>query len=250
MSRLYLHQQDFNPLIEVRKLVKTFGLRPVLRGVDLTVEAGQFMALFGPNGAGKTTLIRILAALSKPSMGAVRVAGYELPRRADAVRQRLGVVLHQPLLYDDLTARENLRFFARMYNLEDAADRATAVLKQVGLAARADDVVRTFSRGMQQRLSIGRALLHDPDILLLDEPYTGLDPEAAALLDRLLRAVIADRPRTILMTTHDLARGLALADKIAILSGGKIAHSGSPDGADPQSFAELYSRVTGATPFG
>ncbi|MCZ7546890.1 MAG: heme ABC exporter ATP-binding protein CcmA [Anaerolineae bacterium] len=237
-------------MIEVRNLMKAFGLRPVLRGVDLTVEAGQFLALFGPNGAGKTTLMRILAALSKPSMGVVRVGGYELPRNAGAVRQRLGVVLHQPLLYEDLTARENLAFFARMYSLDGAGDRVEAILTQVGLAARAHDVVRTFSRGMQQRLSIGRALLHDPDILLLDEPYTGLDPEAAALLDRLLREVIADRPRTILMTTHDLARGLALADQVAVLARGKIVHAGAPDGADAQDFAALYSRVTGATIFG
>lgn len=237
-------------MIETRKLVKTFGLRPVLRGVDLVVAPGEFMALFGPNGAGKSTLIRILAALSKPSAGLVRVGGCELPRQADAVRRRLGVVLHQPLLYDDLTARENLAFFARMYDLDDASDRIDGVLKQVGLAARANDVVRTFSRGMQQRLSIGRALLHDPDILLLDEPYTGLDPEAAARLDGLLRAVVAARPRTILMTTHDLARGLALADQVAILNGGRIAHVGAAEATEAAAFSALYSEITGATPFG
>ena len=237
-------------MIEVRKLVKTFGLRPVLRGVELAVEAGEFVSLFGPNGAGKTTLVRILAALSRPSGGLVRVSGYELPRHADAVRRRLGVVLHQPLLYDHLTARENLAFFARMYHLEDAAAQVEAVLKQVGLRARANDVVHTFSRGMQQRLSIGRAILHDPDILLFDEPYTGLDPEATELLDNLLRQVVADRPRTILMTTHDLTRGLALADRVAILKGGQIVHMEPADDDSPQTFAALYSRVTGATPYG
>ncbi|MBN1285435.1 MAG: heme ABC exporter ATP-binding protein CcmA [Anaerolineae bacterium] len=234
-------------MIETRKLVKTFGMRPVLRGVNLTVETGRFLALFGPNGSGKTTLMRILATLSRPSGGAVRVGGRRLPQQADAVRRRLGVVLHQPLLYDDLTAAENLAFFGRMYDLGDIPGRAAAMLKRVGLAARAHDPVRTFSRGMQQRLSIGRAILHDPDILLLDEPYTGLDTEAAALLDDLLHEVVADRPRTILLVTHDLARGLAHADTIAVLKDGKIVHTGPrADFTGAEAFADLYTRVTGA----
>ncbi len=234
-------------MIETHKLVKAFGMRPVLRGVDFAVETGRFVSLFGPNGSGKTTLVRILAALSRPSGGKVKVGGYPLPRRADAVRRRLGVVLHLPLLYDDLTAEENLLFFARLYNLGDAARRTAAILKRVGLAARAHDPVRTFSRGMQQRLSIGRAILHDPDMLLLDEPYTGLDAEAAGLLDDLLGEVIAARDRTVLMVTHDLARGLAHADHIAILKGGKIAHMAPrADFTGAEAFASLYREVTGA----
>jgi heme exporter protein A len=234
-------------MIETRKLIKAFGLRPVLRGVDLTIEAGEFMALFGPNGSGKTTLLRILATLSKPTAGGVRVGRYLLPQQAGAVRRRLGVVLHQPLLYGDLTAEENLVFFARMYQLDDIPGRVSAMLKRVGLAARAHDPVRTFSRGMQQRLSIGRAILHDPDILLLDEPYTGLDTEAAALLDALLDEIVADRPRTILLVTHNLARGLALADRVAILEGGKVAHiAPRTDFEGAEAFAALYAQVTGA----
>jgi heme exporter protein A len=234
-------------MIETWKLIKAFGLRPVLRGVDLTVEAGEFMALFGPNGAGKTTLLRVLATLSKPTGGGVRVRRYLLPQQAGAVRRRLGVVLHQPLLYGDLTAEENLIFFARMYQLDDIPGRVGAMLKRVGLAARAHDLVRTFSRGMRQRLSIGRAILHDPDILLLDEPYTGLDTEAAALLDALLGEIVADRPRTVLLVTHNLARGLALADRVAILEGGKVAHvAPRADFEGAEAFAALYAQVTGA----
>ncbi len=234
-------------MIETRKLVKTFGMRAVLRGVDLSIADGEFVALFGPNGSGKTTLMRILATLSRPSAGVVRVGGRSLPRHSDAVRRRLGVVLHQPLLYGDLTAEENLTFFARIYHLDNVSGRAAAMLKRIGLTARAQDPVRTFSRGMQQRLSIGRALLHDPDILLFDEPYTGLDNEAAALLDALLQEIVSDRPRTILLVTHDLARGLAHADRVAILKGGKVVYTAARAAFDGVAdFTALYARVTGA----
>jgi heme exporter protein A len=173
-------------MIEVRHLVKTFGVKPVLRGLDFNVDPGEFVALLGPNGAGKTTFLRILATLSRPKMGEVRVAGYSLPAQAAAVRQRLGVVSHQPLLYGDLNAEENLQFYARMYALVDFESRVKNVLKMVGLYRRRRDLVREFSRGMQQRLAIARAILHDPQILLFDEPHTGLDQDASAMLDGLL----------------------------------------------------------------
>lgn len=235
------------PMIEIRKLTKTFGLNPVLRGVDLDVERGQFLALLGPNGSGKTTLLRILAALARPTGGTVRIGGWDLPAEADFVRAQLGVVSHLPLLYDTLTAEENLLLFARLYDLpaDQRRERVNAVLERVGLARRARDVVRTFSRGMQQRLAIARATLHDPAILLLDEPYTGLDQDAAALLDTLLREV-AVGGRTIVMTTHDLRRGHALADRIAILSRGKIAFDAACADTDPDALPALYADVTGA----
>jgi heme exporter protein A len=235
------------PMIEIRKLTKTFGLNPVLRGLDLDVERGQFLALLGPNGSGKTTLLRILAALSRPTGGTVRIGGWDLPAEADFVRAQLGVVSHLPLLYDTLTAEENLLLFARLYDLppEGRRPRVDAVLERVGLKRRARDVVRTFSRGMQQRLAIARAILHDPAILLLDEPYTGLDQDAAALLDALLREV-AVGGRTVVMTTHDLRRGHALADRIAILSRGRIALDSPCADIDPDALPALYSDVTGA----
>lgn len=211
-------------MIEVRKLVKRFGLKSVLRGLDFTVQPGEFVALLGPNGAGKTTFLRILASLSRPSLGEVRVAGYFLPKQAAEVRARLGVVSHMPLLYPDLTAEENLRFYARMYGLAEQSARVTEVLEMVGLEKRRGDLVRTFSRGMQQRLAIGRAVIHDPEVMLFDEPYTGLDQDASEMLDEVLKSVAA-RGRTVVMTSHDLARAEDLATRFDILSRGVIAAS-------------------------
>jgi heme exporter protein A len=221
-------------VIEVRSLVKTFGLKPVLRGLNLHLEAGEFVALLGPNGAGKTTLLRILASLARPSLGEVRLAGHHLPGDAAAVRRILGVVSHQPLLYGDLTAEENLRFYARLYSVPEAKRRIDEILEMVGLDRRRRDRVREYSRGMQQRLAIGRAVLHDPLILLFDEPHTGLDQEASTMLDGVLRQV-AGRGRTVLMTSHDLLRAADLASRIDILSGGVIARSltrGQPEWDD------------------
>lgn len=211
-------------MITVKKLVKRFGLKTILRGVDFAVQPGEFVALLGPNGAGKTTFLRILASLSRPSLGEVKIAGYKLPHESAQVRARLGVVTHLPLLYDDLTAEENLRFYARMYNIPNPQLRITEVLEMVGLEARRHDLVRTFSRGMQQRLTIGRAILHDPDVVLFDEPYTGLDQDAATMLDAVLKAVAATG-RTVVMTSHDLARAEDLATRFDVLSRGVISAS-------------------------
>ena len=211
-------------MIEVKKLVKRFGMKPVLRGLDFTVQPGEFVALLGPNGAGKTTFLRILSSLSRPSLGDVKVAGYYLPKQAAQVRARLGVVSHMPLLYGDLTAEENLEFYARMYGIADYKPRITEVLDMVGLASRRRDLVRTFSRGMQQRLAIGRAVLHDPEVMLFDEPYTGLDQDASSMLDEVLRSVAA-QGRTVVMTSHDLARAEDLATRFDVLSRGVIVAS-------------------------
>jgi len=229
-------------MIEARALTKTFGLKLVLKGVHLDVAPGEFVALLGPNGAGKTTLLRILATLARPTLGQVKIAGFSLPQAASAARQKLGVVSHQPLLYSDLSAEENLRFYARMYGLGQYEARLTAVLDQVGLAARRRDLVRTFSRGMQQRLAIARALLHEPEVMLFDEPYTGLDHAAANMLDQVLRDVAA-RGRTVLMTTHDLARGFALANRVLILARGVIAHSARTSEMGLNGFLQTYERV-------
>ena len=231
-------------MIETRALAKNFGLKPVLRGVDLDVALGAFVVLFGPNGAGKTTLLRILATLSKPSFGRASVAGFPLPAGAGEVRRRLGVVSHHTLLYGDLTAEENLRFYARMYDVKNAARRIAEMLERVGLAARRRDLVRTFSRGMQQRLAIGRAVLHDPEVMLFDEPYTGLDQDASAMLDGVLREVAA-QGRTVLMTTHDLARGLAVADRALVLSRGKIAFESRRGEWEASEFMRKYESVIG-----
>jgi len=211
-------------MIEVKTLVKRFGYKTILRGLDFSVGPGEFVALLGPNGAGKTTFLRILSSLSRPSLGTVKVAGHALPYQAAQVRAKLGVVSHLPLLYPDLSAEENLRFYGRMYGIGDLEARISDVLKMVDLEHRRKDLVRTFSRGMQQRLAIGRAVIHDPEVMLFDEPYTGLDQDASEMLDEVLRSVAA-QGRTIVMTSHDLARAEELATRFDILSRGVITAS-------------------------
>jgi heme exporter protein A len=229
-------------MIIVRKLVKRFGLKTVLRGLDFAVQPGEFVALLGPNGAGKTTFLRILASLSRPSLGDVNIAGYKLPAQAAEVRARLGVVSHLPLLYGDLTADQNLRFYARLYNVPNHEERMTEVLKLVGLEARRGDLVRTYSRGMQQRLAIGRAVLHDPDVMLFDEPYTGLDQDASSMLDDVLQTVAA-QGRTIVMTSHDLARAEHLATRFDILSRGLIAASATREQLKNSNLLAFYKEA-------
>ena len=232
-------------VIEVRNLVKRFGGKTVLRGLNFDVQPGEFVALLGPNGAGKTTFLRILASLSQPTLGHVRVAGYSLPRESAAVRMRLGVLSHMPLLYGDLTAQENLLFFGRMYGVKELARRIDEVLVMTGLSARRDDLVRTFSRGMQQRLAIGRAVLHDPEVMLFDEPYTGLDQDASLMLDKLLQTVAA-QGRTIVMTSHDLARAEDLATRFDILSRGTIAASTSRKQLGRSNLLAFYKKTLAA----
>jgi heme exporter protein A len=226
-------------MIEVRKLYKRFGNKTVLRGLDFQVAQGEFVALLGPNGAGKTTFLRILASLSRPTLGEVRIAGLVLPHQAAAVRRRLGVVSHLPLLYGDLTAEENLRFYGRIYAVEALGRRIGEVLALVGLETRRRDLVRTFSRGMQQRLAIGRAVLHDPEVLLLDEPYTGLDQQACEMLDGVLQQVTG-RSRTVVMTSHDLLRAADLAGRFDVLSHGAIQASVRKADLPPDGLLAFY----------
>ena len=257
-------------MIELRKLTKAFGSKAALRGIDLRVEPGESLAIFGPNGAGKTTLIRILASLSRPTGGKVFIGGLDLATHADGIRRYLGVVSHAPLLYDSLTAEENLRFFARLYDLRNPAERIGQMLTQVGLASRRHDLVRTFSRGMLQRLAIARALLHDPQLLLLDEPDTGLDPQAAEMLHGLLVKLSGRREecehggegervshsptpplsasRTIVTVTHSIERGLAIADRVVILANGRVVFQGETEGMNAADFRPLYDRYCGAPP--
>ena len=230
-------------MIKIEGLVKSYGHLPVLWGVDLHIQAGEFVTLVGANGAGKTTLLRVVATLLQPTAGRVSIGGWPLPRHAEKVRRHIGLVSHHPLLYGDLSAAENLQFYARLFGLDRRDERVEAALKQVGLAARQRDPVRTFSRGMTQRLTIARATLHEPDVLLFDEPYTGLDQEASALLDRLLQDQAA-HGRTILMITHDLVHGLNLADRVAILNRGKIAAVATGKEMEPSAFLRLYTDLT------
>lgn len=179
------------------------------------------MALLGPNGAGKTTLLRILASLTKPTSGAVQVDGFRLPQQASAARARIGFVGHQPLLYEDLSAEQNLAFYARLFRIKSSRTRIDKLLAEFGLASRGREPVRNFSRGMQQRLALARALLHRPRVLLLDEPHSGLDRAAVSIIDAAIRR-LAKRGATILIATHDLPRAQRLAQRVEIMSGGRI----------------------------
>ncbi len=228
-------------MIEVQKLVKSFGLRPVLRGLDMSIRRGECVALLGANGAGKTTLMRTLAALSRPTSGTISIGGWSLPREAAAVRAQLGVLGHAPLIYAELTAVENLRFFARLYGTSPA--RIDGVLAQVGLARRADDRVSTFSRGMQQRLGLARAILHDPAVLLFDEPFTGLDVDGAVMLDGLI-GELHTAGRTIVLTSHDLEHARALSDRVLLLHRGQIAWSADSMNLDGADLAARYAEIT------
>lgn len=236
-----------HPAIEITNLVKKFGRRYALRDVSLTIPARQFIAIVGPNGAGKTTLIRILATLIRPSSGQIRIAGLDLLKHGDQIRSRLGVIGHQTFLYQDLSARENLLFYGRMYHTTGPDRQVDELLEKVGLAQRANDPVGGFSRGMLQRLSIARALLHQPEVLLFDEPYTGLDPKASEMLSALLKNLVGAQ-QTILMVTHNLTQAADLVDQIAILVNGQIVLN--QPGADftLSALLQRYNELTGEPP--
>ncbi|MHB1132526.1 MAG: heme ABC exporter ATP-binding protein CcmA [Chloroflexota bacterium] len=236
-------RQSLAPAVWTQGLTKTFGARRALRGVDLSIGAGEFVALFGPNGAGKTTLLRILAGLSKPSSGRVLLDGFDLADDPNEVRRRIGVISHQTFVYGDLTAEENLLFYGRMFDVPRLGERVAEVLAQVGLAQRAGDRARTFSRGMQQRLSIARAVLHQPAILLLDEPDTGLDERAAEMLHAMIRGLEGQR-RTVLLTTHHFERGLAMASRALILHDGRLVFDEPGSALTPDSLRREFARLT------
>jgi heme exporter protein A len=227
------------PAIALGRLWREFGDRTVLREVSLELERGQTLAVLGPNGAGKTTLLRILATLLRPSGGEARVLGCALPRQAARVRGRIGYLGHEPLLYRDLTCAENLRFQARLYGLPgDGAERIAALLDRVGMWRRAGELVRNLSAGMAQRVAVCRAVLHDPELLLLDEPRSHLDPEAAALVEPLLGQAPG---RTRVIVTHDVPAGLAEGDLVlGLRAGGTVAYAGRAEGLSPGDARAIY----------
>ncbi len=231
-------------MITAKALTKQFGPFRALRGVDLDIRPGEFVTIVGPNGAGKTTLLRILATLSRPTDGHVSIAGHALPKGAEAARRQIGLLSHQPLLYGDLTAEENLRFFGRMYDVPKLEARIVEQLDGVDLLDRKNDRARTFSRGMQQRLAIARALLHDPSVVLLDEPFTGLDPHASDRLEELLHT-LNNGERTVVMTIHDLERGWAMCNRALVLARGKIVYEARTNEVDVATFRSEFRRVTG-----
>lgn len=211
------------PCLEVKGLTKSFDLKPILRGIDFVLGQGERMALLGANGTGKTTLLRILAGLTKPSAGSVCINGLDIVQDAQQIRHLIGFVGHQPYLYDELTALENLLFFGRMYAVKHIQQPANELLSRVGLEKRAQERVSTFSRGQVQRLALARALLHSPRLLLLDEAETGLDEQGNKLLETLLNEHV-EQNGTVLFTTHQHDRALKLADRTILLDKGRIVY--------------------------
>ncbi len=225
--------------IELRGLRRDYGELPVLLGVSLEVASGQTLAVIGPNGSGKTTLLRILATLLRPTAGEARVLGAALPREAWRIRGLIGFVGHEPLLYRELTVRENLRFNARLHELEDAEEAIADSLRLAGLTRRADDRVRNLSAGMVQRAAICRAVLHRPQLLLLDEPFSHLDPDAAGLAGRM---IAASPGRTRVLVSHDPDSALAEADlALALRADGTVGYVGPAPGLSPGDARAIYA---------
>lgn len=226
---------DPNPAIELRGLTRRFGERAALADVTVQVPAGATLAVLGRNGAGKSTLLRILATLLRPHGGKVSVLGEPLPQRAHLVRSRVGLLGHEPLLYRDLTGRENLRYHAQLHRV--ASERVECLIEAVGMHRRADDPVRSLSRGMVQRLAVCRAVLHDPDVLLLDEPRANLDPAAVELIEPLIGS---GNGHTRVLTSHDPGSALGGADLVLGLRDGRAAFVRTPENVGPEQLRELY----------
>ena len=235
---------QMNLAIQIQGLMKRYGNRPVLRNIDLELPWGEVLSLFGPNGAGKTTMIRLLAGLARATTGSISIGGIDPERNGVDVRRMLGVVTHQTFLYDELTARENLLFYARMYALTNIDERIEEVSTTLGSTSYLDTRVRTLSNGMQKRVSLARAVLHRPRLLILDEPEAGLDQEGLELVEVLLAAHKAEGGSAI-VTTHNVERGLSIADRVIILSSGRISYDEDASSLEAKSFREAYRERTG-----
>ena len=238
-------EQELVPwTIEVQGLTKSFGAYHVLRGIDLKLKAGERVAVFGPNGAGKTTLIKIMSTLIKPSSGIVKINGENIHDKAMSVRGRLGVVGHHTFLYNNLTIYDNLKFYGRMYGVKDLEEKIYEVVARVELESRLHDRVGTLSRGMQQRISFARSIIHSPEIMFLDEPEVGLDQHAMCIMQDVLKST-GTGLETVLLTTHNLERGLEMCDRLTILHRGRIVYDEMKEGMDVMRFKEIYSHHTG-----
>lgn len=230
--------------IRAEGVVKRFGRVTAVDGIALDIKAGESVTIFGPNGAGKTTLLRMMSGLIQPTEGQITIGGYPLDTNHDDVRGDIGYISHQSLVYDQLTARENLLFFASLYGISNKSEVVEKLLDEVGLQSRGDDVVQTFSRGMKQRLSIARAIVHKPSIVFLDEPFTGLDQHAADML-QLTLARLSGEKRTIVMITHNLDVGLSMASRVVVQVAGQIMFDEQEKDVDHNDFREVYFKTVG-----
>ena len=231
------------PAIKTKKLSKVFGNRRAVDNVSIEVPQGAFLSIFGPNGAGKTTLLRVLSTLSRATSGSATLMGVDLKEDPDKARDHIGLISHNSMLYPDLTAEQNLMIYARLYGVVDPEARVLELLEAVELKHRRLDVVRTFSRGMTQRLSIARALIHDPDVVFLDEPYSGLDPHAVEIFDDLIDQ--QREGRAFVMVSHDLQKGFAMCTHALVLAKGKVVAFDEKDAFDFDEFSTLYRSTVG-----
>jgi heme exporter protein A len=231
-------------VLEARTLHRVFGRQRAVDDVSFTLREGEALAVFGPNGAGKTTLLRLLAGLLRPSTGEVLVGGMRVAGSA-AARARIGIISHESMLYHALTVRENVELAARLYGVPDPTGAARRALEQLRIAERASSQIRALSRGQKQRVSIARALVHEPQVLLLDEPFTGLDDAGAAALGEVLRAIRRGGAALVLVT-HNIAEGLALATRAAVMHQGKFVRVTDTSGSEPGAFASAYREAVTA----
>ncbi|ABB14316.1 ABC transporter ATP-binding protein [Carboxydothermus hydrogenoformans] len=230
-------------MIEVKNVTKKIGDKVILKNISFNVEDGQFITVLGPNGAGKSTLFKILSLLMKPTSGVIKINGIAVNEGGVALRKKLGVISHNSFLYDSLSARDNLLFYGKMYGVKNLEERVREVIQQVGLELSFYQQVKTFSRGMLQRLAIARCLLNDPEIVLFDEPYTGLDQQAIDILNNVLKT-LKQRKRTILMITHNFEEGVELSDRILILNRGQLVFD-EANLYDLKSLKEIYRKKVG-----
>ncbi|MEE9116162.1 MAG: heme ABC exporter ATP-binding protein CcmA [Thermoplasmata archaeon] len=233
-------------MIEIDNVVKEFGRKGVINGIDLRIEKGDYLVILGPNGAGKTTLIKLISTLLRPSSGTIKIDGYDVKEDGVEARRRIGVLGHVSYLYDELSALENLRFYAKMYGVNLGHDEIREILSKVKLAHRMNDLVGTYSRGMKQRLAIVRAIIHKPKILLLDEPYTGLDLNGRKILTEMLRE-FQKQGITTVMVTHDIERGYELGNRLAVIIDGEIAADLRKEDMSIEDFKNRYAGLMGAT---
>lgn len=229
--------------ITTSKLSKVFGNRKAVDNVTFDLPKGAFLSIFGPNGAGKTTLLRVLSTLSRATSGSAALMDIDIKEEPDKVRDHIGLISHNSMLYMDLTAEENLLFAARLYGVENPEERVLELLEAVELKHRRLDTVRTFSRGMTQRLSIARALIHDPDVVFLDEPYSGLDPHAVEIFDGLIDQVRENR--TFVMVSHDLQKGFSMCSHALVLAKGRIVAFDEKENIDFDEFSQIYRATVG-----
>lgn len=229
--------------IETEGLTKVFGDRKAVNDVSIAVPQGSFVSIFGPNGAGKTTLLRMLSTLARPTSGRASLMGIDLKEDADKARAKIGLISHNSMLYPDLNAEQNLMLYARLYGVVDPEKRVLDLLSAVELKHRRYDPVGTFSRGMTQRLAIARALVHDPSVVFLDEPYSGLDPHAMEIFDDLIDSV--REGRTFVMVSHDLRKGFEMCSHALVLAKGKVVEYAPKEDLDWDAFERLYRTTVG-----